>query len=159
MWVSHAPARNSRSARRALTGWFGKVRRRAAMKSFGSLALEAPCLSRTCQKRGGAAPADQGEHEEVDLVASEPPVGAVEGEQPGVLAFPGQGDDKAGDGAAVERRLLEEPLQAPVVRGDLGAIGEVHGEMAEVDAPRQDGADHQGAEALQAALAQLQALA
>src|SRR4051812_31157241 len=59
---------------------------------------------------------------------------------------------------AVEHDLLEEALQAAIVRRDFGPGRERAGQVAQVDGPRQENAHDEDAETLQSALAQQKVL-
>src|SRR3978361_1621229 len=85
------------------------------------------------QDRDSDAVVDDGKHGEVEVAPPELPARAIKGEKPGPRSDPGDPDDGARQLIAAERDLLEEALQAAIVRRDLGPAWERAGKVAQVD--------------------------
>jgi len=97
---------------------------------------------------------NDGEDEEVHVAPADLPVGPVERQRP-VAAQPEHLADQRQRPVGSEIDMLEEPLQPAVGRGDLHAPRTLAGDVAEVDRPGADHADHEKAERLQTGLAQV----
>ncbi len=76
--------------------------------------------------------------------------------RPGSVSQARQPHDDARERHIIQLYLLEEALQATIVRGNRRAARKTRGQMTEIDGPRDQNPDDQNAEAFQTALPQRQ---
>ena len=101
----------------------------------------------------GDGAVDDADHQDVDVAATQPPVGPVHGQPPRPRLEPHHRDQELGEAIVIEIDLLEKPLQAPIVGAGSRAPRKVAGQVREVHRPGDEHAEDQDAKALQTALA------
>ena len=107
---------NSRSARRLAILSTPKSRRTCSRIAIRSLVLELPRLVEHPPAHGnGDGAVDDADHQDVDVAATQPPVGPVHGQPPRPRLEPHHRDQELGEAIVIEIDLLEKPLQAPIV--------------------------------------------
>ena len=104
-------------------------------------------------QRHPMTPGDDGQHQDVHVLAADLPIGPVQTQMPR-RGQARQFDDKSGGPVRPKINMLEEPLKPAIGRGDLGGCLPFTGQVAEVHRPGAHHRDDQKAKRLHPALAQ-----